>query len=239
MKPIAQLFYTAHFIPGDQQIELSGEESRHAKSVLRKNIKENIELTDGRGHHIQGIISRDSRNRLTVEVINYQKVAVFPENQIEVGLATIRPNRMAWAVEKLTELGVKKIVPFISQYTSYHQVNIAHLGKVIISALKQSKQFYLPEISQPVNFTDWLNKIKKRIGKKYIASLHGSNYLESPVFDEKIKKCYVAIGPEGGFHESELDLADRDNFKVLNLGPTILRTETAAVVAVTRLKQML
>jgi 16S rRNA (uracil1498-N3)-methyltransferase len=142
-------------------------------------------------------------------------------------------------VEKLTELGVIRIVPFISQYTSYHQVKLDHLGKVMISALKQSKQFYLPEISQPVKFMEWLDKIKKREGYKYIASLHGNKASELPVLDKKLKKCLVAIGPEGGFHQSELELADRYKFKTLKLGATILRTETAAVVAVARLKQML
>ena len=104
----------------------------------------------------------------------------------------------------------------------------------MISVIKQSQQFYLPEIGPVTGFAEWIKDITPKKGLKYIA--------HQEIADKEIKRfnpagmIYLAVGPEGGFHPEEINLALSSGFKILYLGDSILRTETAAVVGVAKLK---
>jgi 16S rRNA (uracil1498-N3)-methyltransferase len=228
------LFFAENFQPGDRTILLSPEESKHAIKVLRKRKGDLIDLTDGTGHYLQGAILKDSPQELMVELTKVELRPRADENQIEVALPIIRPNRMDWAVEKMTELGVSKITPITCAYSTARQIKKAHLRKIMISAIKQSRQFYLPEIGPVTGFAEWIKDSATKVGIKYIA--------HQEIADKEIKKTdpagmiYLAVGPEGGFHPEEINLALSSGFKILYLGESILRTETAAVVGVAKLR---
>ena len=228
------LFFVENFQPEDRTILLSPEDSRHAVKVLRKRKGDMIDLTDGAGHYLQGVILKDSPQELMVELTRVELRPKADTNQIELALPIIRPNRMDWAVEKLTELGVGKIAPITCAYSTVRQIKKAHLRKIMISAIKQSRQFYLPEIGSVTGFAEWIKDITPKKGLKYIA--------HQEIADKEIKRSdpagmiYLAIGPEGGFHPEEINLALSSGFKILYLGDSILRTETAAVVGVAKLK---
>jgi 16S rRNA (uracil1498-N3)-methyltransferase len=230
------LFFVKNFQPRDRTILLSPEEGRHAVKVLRKRIGDLIDLTDGAGHYLQGTILKDSPQELMLELTRVEMRSRADENQIEVALPVIRPNRMDWAVEKLTELGVSKIAPITCAYSTARQIKKAHLRKIMISAIKQSRQFYLPEISPVTGFAEWIKDAVSKEGTKYIA--------HQEVANKEIKRpypagmIYLAVGPEGGFHPEEINLAFSSGFEILYLGDTILRTETAAVVGVTKIKTL-
>ncbi len=165
---IMELFYIDNFSSGQSGLVLSPSESHHAIRVLRKSAGDTIELTDGRGNFITARIAEIKKQKLMAEVLRSELVPYPPENRIEVGLSVIRPTRMDWGVEKLGELGVERIVPLICQWSSYRQIKMSHLRKVLISALKQSRQFYLPEITPPCSFTDWIQKTSRQPGPKWI-----------------------------------------------------------------------
>jgi len=228
------LFFVENFQPGDRTILLSPEDSRHAVKVLRKRKGDLIDLTNGAGYYLQGAILKDSPQELVVELTKVELRPKADANQIELALPIIRPNRMDWAVEKLTELGVSKITPIACAYSTARQIKKAHLRKIMISAIKQSRQFYLPEIGPVTGFAEWIKDIAPKKGLKYIA--------HQEIADKEIKRSdpagmiYLAIGPEGGFHPEEINLALSSGFKILYLGESILRTETAAAVGVAKLK---
>jgi 16S rRNA (uracil1498-N3)-methyltransferase len=229
------LFYIAEYIPGQQQLLLPPDESHHVKRVLRKKKGDILHLTDGRGHELSGMIQEDRGTQLLLQLQKQEKIAFPPENLIEVAISTIRPNRMDWAVEKLTELGVQTIIPLHCFFTSYRQVKSDHLRKIAVSAMKQSGQFYLPEIRPAISFSQWLLETGKQNGLKFLA--HPS--LADDVQQDKSmrdKKKFLAVGPEGGFHPDEISQARQAGFQILPLGQTILRTETAAISGVIRLK---
>ncbi len=230
-----ELFFVPEFHPSQAEVVLSAEESRHALRVYRKSPGELIYLTDGKGHLIHGEIAQ-TRNHLARIAVRKVEFHPFPrENQLEVGIAIIRPNRMDWAVEKLTELGVQRIVPLLCQYNSIRQIKTEHLRKVMISALKQSRQFYLPELLPPVLFPDWLKQITGSRTRRFLAHpTHQPSPLTDPL--PPVDHLTLAIGPEGGFHPREVEAAQQNGFQLLPLGSTTLRTETAAVVATTLLK---
>jgi 16S rRNA (uracil1498-N3)-methyltransferase len=231
-----QIFYAENYTPGQREITLLSPETKHIRKVLRKKKNDEITLTDGRGHRIQGIIHHITDRYTQIYVQSYQKIQFPAENEIEVAMAVIKPKRMDWAVEKLTELGVKKIIPLKCQYNSPYTLKLDHLNKIAISAIKQSNQYHLPKISIMVDIKDWIQAAK---GIKIIASFDESftTTIQKQISSPELLQ--IMIGPEGGFHSSEIQLAYKNTFKSLHLGNTILRTETAAVVAVSQLKLLL
>ncbi|GAB4375865.1 MAG: 16S rRNA (uracil(1498)-N(3))-methyltransferase [Calditrichia bacterium] len=231
-----ELFYFPLFKPGMKEIELSAEESYHARRVLRKQMDEVIEITDGNGHHIQGIVTHVSRSHLTVRIRSYQKYSFDPANAIEIGLALIRPNRFSWAVEKLTELGVRKIVPLICHHSVIRDINLNHLLKVAVSAMKQSHQFYLPEISPVISFMSWMEACHNRPALRFLAHLPLEEQEFSSRAGNMASEVILGVGPEGGFHQTEIENALNFGFDFIKLNNTVLRSETAAIVAVAQLK---
>ncbi|RQW01020.1 MAG: 16S rRNA (uracil(1498)-N(3))-methyltransferase [Calditrichaeota bacterium] len=233
---MTDLFYTDQFKPDFSQFILSAEESHHIMRVLRKKTGDNIELTDGKGHRIHGRIGNQQERQLVVEVEAYDKQPFPVENRIEIAISIIRPNRMDWAVEKLVELGVEKITPLTWHYTNYKNLKADHLKKIIINAMKQSHQYYIPEIKQVITGEEWLKQTKEKTGLKLIAH-PGTDFMTSPSrYSARTGNIHIAIGPEGGFDETELQLARNSNFYAIALSQTVLRTETAAIAAVSQLK---
>ena len=230
-----ELFYIPNFLPGQPILILPAEESHHARKVLRKRRGDILRLTDGLGRDITAIIQDDKEPQLKL-LIQQQKQTPFPpENLIQVALSVIRPNRLDWAVEKLTELGVETIVPIHCHYTTFRAIKIDHLRKIAISAMKQSGQFYLPEIKSAIDFKEWLTAIAQDPGGKFLA--HPDPESTGKIIRTKSDERFlIAIGPEGGFHSDEISLARQAGFELLSLGQTILRTETAAVSGVVHLK---
>jgi len=231
-----ELFFAENFEPGQDEIVLSPDESHHALRVLRKHAGEAIDLTDGRGHHIRGILFDENARKLTIRVESYDFVPFPAVDRIEVGLAIIRPNRMDWAVEKLTELGVERIVPVICHHNAVRTVKPQHLNKIAVSAIKQSNRFYLPQISPPMQFKDWLEQTGSNAGNKFVAHLQEKNAGFSQQTGKIEFPVFLAIGPEGGFHPDEIALAEKLGFITVEMGESILRTETAAVAAVAGIK---
>ncbi|GAB4339818.1 MAG: 16S rRNA (uracil(1498)-N(3))-methyltransferase [Calditrichia bacterium] len=229
-----ELFFAEHFDPKAQTLSVSREEGGHIYQVLRHRPGELLRLTDGKGHLIEAEISEFKKGLLR---LNFQSARLVPfpeENNLEIGIAIIRPNRLSWAVEKLTELGVRKITPLLCQFNSVKHLKEQHLVNVSVSAIKQSRQFYLPEIGEPVDFKDWLQN-----SEHCLTLLAHPDSPPAPELRKNIRESAplrVAIGPEGGFAPEELELARSLGIPLLHLGETILRAETAAVAAVSRIK---
>ncbi len=233
---MADLFYCPGFEPGAQHVTLELEESRHIRKVLRKKAGETIDLTDGRGHRITGLVSDSPGREVSIKIEDIEKVPFPIENRIEVAVSVIRPNRMDWAVEKLVELGVEKISPLVWSRTVYEKIKTDHLSRIAVSAMKQSNQYHLPEIGPLQKGSEWLLSVGQQSGLKLIAH-PGTEFITSLTrFSGETGNIVAAIGPEGGFDEKELKMATDCNFHQVSLSHTILRTETAAVTAVSQLK---
>jgi len=230
------LFYTDSYPPGQDYLTLSIEESKHIRKVLRKRSGDLIEVTDGKGNRIRGLIESEQGSKVRLKVQHLEKIPFPPNNRIEIGLSIIRPNRMDWAVEKLTELGVKKIVPLRCEFSTFRSVKLDHLKRIVISALKQSRQYYLTEISPAVTFLDWLSGSQPGGTERYVAYPHADGLWSTNLGDKKSELYQIIIGPEGGFHKDEISKMEQYQFNKLHLGPHILRTETAAVVGTALLK---
>lgn len=235
-----EYFYCPELSEDSELIKLPFEEAHHLRNVFRKTPGEKIVLTNGSGLTTIAEIDTANKKGVTCKVGEILKQEPPPSRRISVSLALIRPNRMDWAVEKLTELGVGSIHPVTTRFTSVKIFKEKHLRKIMVSALKQSKQAYLPEISPLQPFADWLANVNSYPEcVKLIAHMDTDASDINELSVPPGKKMTIAVGPEGGFSVEEIAGSEESGFHKVKLDSHILRAETAAISAVVHLKRYL
>ncbi len=210
---------------------LSEEESRHCVKVLRMNVDEKVMLIDGRGKHYTAEIIDNHPKRCSVKVTDVVEKQNRKEYKLHIALApTKNIARFETFLEKITEIGVDEIIPFVSRYSERKNIKPERLEKVIISATKQSKAFFKPEFHNLKNFNELINSDFN--GEKFIAHCYDSDTKKhlKEVY-EKRKDVLILIGPEGDFSEGEIQQAVSKGFTEVSLSDSRLRTETAGIVA--------
>ena len=138
-------------------------------------------------------------------------------------------DRYEWFLEKATEIGISEITPIICDHSERKVVKTDRFDKIILAAMKQSNQLFLPKLNEPIALKDFLKK--EFNSTKYIAHCEETS---KKTLKESIKPStdiVMLIGPEGDFSEKEIKLALENNYIPVSLGNTRLRTETAAMVA--------
>ena len=174
---------------------------------------------------------------MTVLVKDVRAVREPATRRITMALAAIRSNRMDWAVEKLTELGIGTIQPLYTEYTDIRSIKKHHLEKITVSAIKQSRQAWLPRLNDP---QDWQTFTAAAQGTCVLAHLDAAALpFSGQSFPAAPASITIAIGPEGGFSATELETAGNRHFRTVRLSETLLRTETAAITAFVQIKLLL
>ena len=209
---------------------LDADESRHCVKVLRKKAGDVISLTDGDGFFYEAVITKADANQCAFEIRTRTPV---PEKDFFIHIAvspTKNADRIEWFVEKATEFGVDKISLMDCKNTERSFIKTDRLNKVAVSAMKQSLKPLVPVISdQLLQFTEVVEHCQEE--EKYIAFVDASNPLHLKDVVKPGNSYCVLIGPEGDFSPEELRTALESGFKKVSLGPSRLRTETAAVAA--------
>lgn len=207
-------------------LTLPEEESKHVIRVLRMNIGDFIELVDGKGSLVTAEIVSDNPKRCTVTV-SERIIKERDSYSIHMAIApTKNLDRMEWMVEKCTELGAHKI-SFLSCSNNERKVlKLDRLEKIAVSAMKQSKRYFLPVIEELIDFESFISKHPKG----YIAHCYEGKKegLFSSYADDGLP---ILIGPEGDFSEKEVAEAINSGYISITLGNTRLRTETAGLYA--------
>lgn len=207
---------------------LDEDESRHAVKVLRSVEGDLLDVTDGKGILYKCRISKADSRKCSFEIIN--QVIQSPRSYIvHVAIApTKNADRIEWFVEKAVEIGVDKISFLLCQKSERKNINHERIGKLAISAMKQSQQTVLPIIAPLLPF----NAIAKEMAdQKFIAYVDQANPDHLKTKAAIGKNYLILIGPEGDFSKEELALAMQNDFQKVSLGPHRLRTETAGLAA--------
>ncbi|MFW5762370.1 MAG: 16S rRNA (uracil(1498)-N(3))-methyltransferase [Cyclobacteriaceae bacterium] len=220
-----QLFYDPYF--SDQSYTLNAEESYHAVKVLRKQAGDKISITNGIGDIFEAEISNAHQKRCEVTIIHHKKMPE-PTGYFHLAIApTKNTDRMEWLVEKCTEVGIQEISFFYSQNSERTKFKTDRVIKKAIAAMKQSLSAHLPQINEPVKFTDI---ISCAAALNFIAHYHSTNQeLKNLLLPGK--SCLLLVGPEGDYTAREIEQAKESGFQPVNLGNNRLRTETAGLVA--------
>ena len=223
-----ELFYLPDLAHAENTVLLPEMESRHMGRVLRKRVGERVYLTDGRGWLGRAQIVAVEGGRVRCLLEEKEKQPEPASRRIQVALAMIRPNRLDWAVEKLTELGVGRITLLQSNYAQPHSYKPRHLENISIAALKQSRQTYLPELEPPLPLSRWLASQPGGSGTlRLVGDVAGQPLARS--FEAARGPVVFLVGPEGGFSTGEQQAIAGRAFQPVRIAHAILRSETAAV----------
>ncbi|MGD9486702.1 MAG: 16S rRNA (uracil(1498)-N(3))-methyltransferase [Calditrichaceae bacterium] len=221
----------------DTHITLDDFEKKHILQSLKKNSGDTILITDGKGSLYQTVIeSKKPDLVLKIEKCEYHTP---PEQQIGLGIGFIRPSRLEFALEKGTELGISKFYIFRSQFSNYYSDNTDRYEKILRQAMKQSLQYYLPELivyhslDEFIQATYEYNHKIAAVSSEFPALLQ---FLNRHQCNEQNRSILISIGPEGGFSDREIQLLTETSFLPISLGKNRLRAETAAITAISAIQ---
>ena len=224
-----RLFYNKDLLEDDSRLIIEREESRHMVRVLRKKVGDTIYVTNGKGVLFTTKIDVINKNNTELKIINSKKESKS-KFHINIAVAPTKNNdRIEWFIEKSTEIGINTISTVLCAKSERKKIKIDRLEKITISAMKQSLQLHKPIIEELVSFEDFTRNCKS--DNKFIAHCKESEKLFLNNCKIKAKTITVLIGPEGGFSDNEIDLAEKHGFISVSLGNNRLRTETAAIAA--------
>lgn len=211
-------------------LTLNEDTSKHVIQVLRMKMGESLQLTDGAGNLLTAEILDEHKKKCTVKIIGRKRVARKKEN-VCIAISLLKnASRFEWFLEKATEIGVTEIIPILCERTEKQHFRYERMKQILISAMMQSKQVWLPVLQQPVSITKIIPASTYDI--KLVA--HCEDEMKKLITDfRKQLSVQILIGPEGDFTKQEITLALAYNFQPVSLGETRLRTETAGIAAAT------
>ena len=224
-----QLFYNPDISEDLETFFFDKEESKHIIKVLRKKDTDILDVTNGLGFLFTTQITLASDTKCTVKIIAVDK-PLTPKYNLHLAVAPTKLNdRYEWFLEKATEIGISEITPIICEHSERKFVKTDRFEKIIQTAMKQSNQYFLPKLNEPITFKDFVSKSFE--GQKLIAHCEETNKKSLKKTLKTNENITMLIGPEGDFSPKEIQLALENKFIPISLGDTRLRTETAAIVA--------
>lgn len=225
---MAQLFYTPQI---SQHRILPEQEAKHCLKILRHRIGDIITLIDGKGSFFRASILSENIRACQLAILEqypqhkrsyYLHIAIAPTKNID---------RMEWLVEKCTEIGIDEISFIVCKRSERKEVRLDRLEKIAIQALKQSQKAQLPKINACENFDRFLAQDFSFYSQQWVAHVGEGERRNLIEILEKNKNYCILIGPEGDLDASEIQKSVQKGFQPVSLGNSILRTETAGIVA--------
>jgi 16S rRNA (uracil1498-N3)-methyltransferase len=215
---------------------LVGEHAAHLARVLRAEIGQEFDIATGNEIR-RGTITSIADDRVEFALGEKRVLKSLDAPKITLALAIFKFDRMEWALEKCTEMGVARIIPVIAQRSDAHLVAAA--GKrherwlrIVRQAAEQSRRAAPPEIAPPVKLKDLSRDIVSAKSVTRIVLAETEEHVRlADVLPSSASDVALAVGPEGGWADIELTWFQDEGWKAASLGSTILRAETAAIVA--------
>ena len=229
---------------------LSKEESAHCVKVLRHKAGDKIVFTDGAGNIYDAQITSISSGGVLLAIIGVREHTPPKPYTLHMAVAPTKNNdRFEWFVEKAVEIGIDRITPIIGKHSERRVYNCERAGRISLSAMKQSLKSRFTQIDEPISVDTFLKEQTSNNSLKLIAYCGETDELQAggrvsvyEAIEKFIKErgdelqgpaeILIMIGPEGDFSREEVKQAVEKGFKIIHLGESRLRTETAAVAAV-------
>ena len=214
-------------------VDLDERSSHHLARVLRVRPGDAVTLFNGDGTNYTGEVAAVTKSQVSVTIHRAEAANSESPLRTHLALAVSKGDRFDWAIKKATELGVTTIIPILSQLIDVRlsserwQKKREHWQHIVISACEQSGRAVVPEVCAPQVLSRWVLEADA----DYKCVLHPG--VGSQALPDRATSAALLIGPEGGFTDDEVGLARDAGFRGLELGPRILRTETAPIVALT------
>ena len=216
-----------HPFPFENEISISESESKHLCRVMRLTEGSQVLLLDGNGSKALAEITLAHQKKTQLKIIEIDKIEKRGNFNLTIAIApTKNIDRFEWFLEKSSELGIDRIVPLLCERSERKIIKQDRLNKILISAIKQSGQYFLPKLEALTTLQEFVKNDKTG----FIA--HCETGVETPPFTEVIKRqtdINILIGPEGDFTSKEISFAKANDYNEVTFGKSILRTETAGV----------
>lgn len=238
---IIRLFVDAPLQTG-ASLALPAGPAEHAVRVLRLRAGDRLTLFNGDGHDYPAEITEADKRSARVHVLECTPAVAESPLSLTLAQALARGEKMDWIVQKATELGVARIVPLDTERSEVRldarraEKRLAHWRAVATAACEQSGRAVLPRIDAPQSLTAWVASLTQAPGPR-LALLPDAG-LRARELDLSDGAAVLAVGPEGGWGERDLATLREARFQSLNLGPRVLRTETAGLAALAALQAL-
>ena len=217
-----ELYYCSSLTENEQIFQLGDEEYHHATKVMRNKVGDSLYATDGNGKIYEGIITSIEKKSIRVRVLKFNIL----QNRLKHFTFCIpnlrNPDRFKFALEKCTELGITNFILFNSERSVSKGFNLDRINKILLSAMKQSLQAYLPK----VEVFDSVKRFKDLAVEKVLFEQNSDSKFANQKFDIS-KEYYFIFGPEGGLSQKEI--LNIQPTLILNLADNRLRSETAII----------
>jgi 16S rRNA (uracil1498-N3)-methyltransferase len=229
-------FYSPPETRTGDTILVRGDEAHHICRVLRKRPGERIVVVDGEGNEFKCAIRTCRAKSVEVRVLSMRRKPKEPVLKVTVACAVPRGDRMDSLVEKVTELGVCRVIPLLterSMVSSVGKEKFARWKRIAVAAVKQSERSVVPRIDEMVSLDELEEDLRSYAWGVVGWELSKRRLVESVFPPEPINDLIVIVGPEGGFTEEEIERLRKRGVVDVWLGERKLRSETASVVLVT------
>ena len=232
-KAMSDRYFVESPVTADR-VTLDGTEAHHLIHVMRAKAGQQVVLFDGSGYEFAAEVEKVGRSSLEVKVLSRAEVdreLAFP---VTLAVALPKGDRQKWLVEKAVELGVKYLVPLITERSvaAPTEQALQRLRRSVVEAAKQCGRNRLMEIGRPMQWNDFASSAPRAL--RLIAHPGGGMMHEDGEFRVGSEGAHLAVGPEGGFSDAEVDAATQAGWRHVTLGKSILRIETAALALVAR-----
>ena len=216
----------------EAELPLNENAAQYLGKVLRARVDDDVIVFDGQGQQGTARIKAIAKYSVTVQLGAITTPQTESSLQSHLGLCLSKGDRFDWAIQKATELGVGSISPLYSTRVDFTvpperlAKRLSHWQQIVTSACEQSGRVRIPAVNAPTSLTNWVSETVADTKLVLHCDVQGE-----PLFAAKPQSVALLIGPEGGLTDEEVAAAKRHHFQPWQLGPRILRTETAPVVA--------
>lgn len=229
------------YIPPEQVAEaepvIQGSDARHIHTVLRLKPGDAIVVFDGRGNEHTARILAVDRKQVRLALSHQRKPATESPVRIALAQGYLKDKKMDQLVRQVVELGVNHFIPFMAHRSVPHpdatRSRTRHLRwqKIALEAVKQCRRSRPMEVEPVLSFQQALALSEPYQLKLFFWEVQGHRLFTDPAQRPRPESVFIMIGPEGGFEAREYEAAGRQGFTAVQMGPRILRVETAAVAA--------
>ena len=219
-------------ISSDRAI-LEGSEAHHLQHVMRAAIGDEIVLFDGSGREFVARIDSLKRSQVELTVTASAMVDRESARPLFVGVALPKGDRQRWLIEKLVELGTTRVIPLRTEHSIVHPEprSLHKLQRFVTEASKQCGRNRLMEVTPLTSFHDFLTSAPE-LALRWVADPAGDRGGDGSWSRDRQRAAYLAVGPEGGFSETERQSATAAGWRLVSLGPRLMRIETACLALV-------
>jgi len=228
-------FYAPHPKIENGILKVEGDEVRHIRKVLRLRTGDGLSVFDGSGKEYEGVIVEEGPSTISILVRSISSSRKESALEITLAQSLLKGEKMDYLIQKATELGVKRILPFISSRSIPLLERAKRIErhrrwkKIAVEASKQCGRGIIPEIDPPEDYLQLLEFVPKGILRFILWEKEGERLKQVLKRPGRESGILFIVGPEGGFSREEVEEAERAAFVPVTLGERILRSETASL----------